>query len=177
MRTLATGFYGSVAMGDPMSAFTDRTFMVAYDFTKKAVPANKVVPLIAVPKGLVIDRISVVQTKADADASKIKFALASDEEGFIGTEFQLGDEENLLRDSQSASAFTGAADILCLVTTTAVKDGKIEVCLHGMDVFAEGDAARYSEVPDIETYRASLQSESDLDMNRSDPTGGQWPLD
>lgn len=180
MRNLEKGFYGSVAMGDPMSSFVERDFVVSYDFGKKAVPASKVIPLMALPKGFVIDRISVVQTKPTNGAKNVTFARASEDSATIGTTFALaGEGDNLLRSSQSASSFVQADDILCLVAPAAeINAGKIELCVHGIEVFAEGDAAGVNiGGVDIENYRASLQTEGDEDANCSDPTGGQWPLD
>lgn len=101
-RTLEKGFYGSVGMSDPLCAFEDITLRVAWDFGKKAVPENKTIPLMQLPKGFMIDRISVIQTKFADQAVNLTFGLASDDTKLVGGTFALAASTTLLRSSQAA---------------------------------------------------------------------------
>lgn len=191
-RTLESGFYGSVGMSDPLSSFEDVTLRVAWDFGKKAVPENKTIPLMQLPKGLLIDRISVIQTKGVNAATTVTFGLASDSAVAVGGNFALGlgtAASPLLRSSQApkaasasdgdsgtvsveSSLYVAADDILCLivpdgVTGDALNAGAFDVCIRGYRVFAE----QLTTNPlNVESYRAPLQTLNNI-------SGGQWPLD
>ena len=90
-RTVESGYFGSLGMGDPMSSFAERTLRVAWDFSKKNVPENKTIPLMQIPKGFCIDRISLVQTKATDQDFAVTFGLASDDSYIVGGSFALKD--------------------------------------------------------------------------------------
>ena len=100
-RTIETGYFGSVGMSDPLSSFSERTLRVAWDFGRKAVPENKTIPLMQLPKGFLIDRISVVQTKAVNAAATVTFGLGSDDTKVVGGNFALVASGTLLRSSQA----------------------------------------------------------------------------
>lgn len=106
-RTIETGYFGSVGMSDPMSSFAERTLRVAWDFGRKAVPENKTIPLLQLPKGFLIDRISVVQTKFADQAVNLTFGLGSDDTKLIGGTFALAASTTLLRSSQAAAVSAG----------------------------------------------------------------------
>lgn len=178
-RTLEPNFFGSVGMSDPMSSFEDVTLRVAWDFGKKAVPENKTIPLMQLPKGFLIERISVVQTKEVNAATTVTFGLASDDAVAVGGNFALGATvETLLRASQDPEAtnktalYVGADDILCLVvpdgiTGDELNAGAFDVCVRGYRVFADKLTANPLNV---EAYRATLQDTNNV-------SGGQWPID
>lgn len=177
-RTLETGYYGSVGMSDPLSSFEDVTLRVAWDFGKKEIPENKTIPLMQLPKGFLIERISVVQTGAVNAATTVTFGLASDSTVAVGGNFALAASGALLRSSQDPDAtnktslYVAADDILCLVvpdgiTGDALTEGAFDVCLRGYRVFAEQLTANPLNV---EVYRATLQTVNNV-------SGGQWPID
>ena len=198
-RTMQGGFFGSVGMSDPESSFAERTFGVAWDCAKKALPENKTIPIMQIPKGFCIDRISVVQTKAMDQDVNITFGLGSDTTKGVGGTFALTDDSSaLLRSSQAPKTvtakdtagtgtvnvgeaiFVDAADILCLIvpdglTGDKLAEGAFDVFIHGFETFAEGAAD--NNALDIENYRLPLQTDADSSANRSDDTGGQWSLD
>ena len=128
-RTVESGYFGSLGMSDPMSSFAERTLRVAWDFSKKNVPENKTIPLLQLPKGFCIDRISVVQTKFADQSVGLTFGLASDDSKTIGGTFTLAASSALLRSSQAAdggSVTKTSADVYVAATsagspTTAVK--------------------------------------------------------
>lgn len=194
-RTIEKGYFGSLGMSDPLSSFTERTIRVAWDFSKKNVPENKTIPLMRIPRGFCIDRISVVQTAvADQDVN-LTFGLGSDNSVQIGGTFALSDDSNaLLRSNQAAkittttakdtagtgtvtistpdSVFVSGDDVLCLIvpdglTGDKIADGAFDLCVHGFETFAEA-----SEVNPIdeEIYRQTLQVDDNV-------SGGQMPLD
>ena len=186
-RTIENGYFGSVGMSDPMSSFAERTLRIAWDFSKKNVPENKVIPLIQIPKGFCIDRISLVQTAATDQDVSLTFGLESDDSFTVGGSFALKDltgETALCRSSQAAKQTTGYvasssagsptsaltvgeplfvddADVLCMI----VPDGLTGV--HGFEVFSEGVA---SNALNRETFRDKLQTTPNV-------SGGQYPLE
>lgn len=123
-RTVETGYFGSLGMSDPMSSFAERSFRVAWDFSKKNVPENKTIPLMQLPKGFCIDRISLVQTKATDQDVNLTFGLASDDSATIGGTFALKDlsgETKLCRSSQPANggAVTKTSAAVYVAATSA----------------------------------------------------------
>lgn len=114
-RTLLANQYGSPAMSDPMCAFEDIVLRVAWDFSKATnadgtaagTPENTTVPLMQLPKGFMIDRISVIQTKFADQAVNLTFGLKSDSTKAVGGTFALAASTTLLRSSQAAAVSAG----------------------------------------------------------------------
>ena len=104
-RTVEAGFFGAAGHGDPDFAFTDKTLGVSWDFAKTNVPENKTIPILQIPKGFLIDRISLVQTRATDQDVTLTFGLKSDNSFTVGGNFALKDltgETALCRSSQAA---------------------------------------------------------------------------
>lgn len=203
-RNIETGYFGSVGMSDPLCSFAERTLRVAWDFGRKTVPENKTIPLMQLPKGFLIDRISVVQTKFTNAAVNLAFGLGSDNSKAVGGTFALVATGTLLRASQSpattttsatvtggtagesvtvpipGSLFVAADDILCMVVPDNISGdelnaGAFDLCIHGFEAFAEGVAANGEDNPlRIDDYRLPLQGTADEAANKS---GGQFPQD
>ena len=199
-RNVAEGYFGSVGHGNPESSFCERTISTSFDFGLKAVPENVTIPVMEIPKGFCIDRISVVQTKvADQDISTLTFGMKSDDSVQIGGNFSVSDDATALaRSSQPASTatvnctvtgaegatvtapvpaayFATAADTLCLIipdglTGDQIAKGAIDIAVHGFEVFAE---AYDGNAQGREVYREKLQTANQEATNVS---GGQFPL-
>lgn len=101
-RTVETGYFGQDGHGDPEFAFTDKTLVASWDFGKTNVPENKTIPIMQIPKGFCIDRISVVQTAYADQAVNLTFGLKSDNSFTIGGTFALVASSTMLRSSQAA---------------------------------------------------------------------------
>lgn len=198
-RTVEDGYFGSVGMGDPETAYTESTLGVTWDFGKKNVPENKTIPLMMIPKGFLIDRISVVQTKFADQSVGLTFGLKSDTTKAVGGTFTLAASGTLLRSSQSAAAgetvyvastsagsptksvnvgagslFVDAADVLCMIvpdslTNDKCAEGAFELFIHGFKVFAEAES-HGNGTP----YRQTLQTAEQAAANVS---GGDYPID
>ena len=196
-RTIESGYFGSVAMGDPEGSFVERTLAVSFDFGKKSLAKGKTIPLIEIPKGFCIDRISVVQTKAANADQAVTFGLYSDDTKQVGGSFTLSDDaEALLRASQvpgtqtvnatvtggttgetvtvpaPASMFCSDADVVCLIlgngeSDVALTAGAFDLCIHGFETFSEGVGGN---VLARDGYRDSLQTVDNV-------SGGQFPID
>ena len=186
-RTVEEGFYGSAGMGDPMGSFTERTLRVAWDFGKKPVTqgaktggAVKAIPLLALPKGFCIDRVSVVQTKPMSAALSVTFGLASDDSKTVGGTVALGASASALARSSAqagssgAGVFADAEDMLCMLVPVATGDtpatfgeGAFDLCVHGFEAFAEGVGANPLGAS---AYRQTLQTQDNV-------SGGMMPLD
>lgn len=194
-RVIEQGYFGSTAMGDPQSSFAERTLSVAFDFSKKNLAKGKTIPLLEIPRGFCIDRISVIQTKAANADQGVVFGLLSDDSKQVGGTFTLSDDANaLLRASQAPGAESVTAtvsgdtpptvtvpcpgslfvdgDVLCLVlgneaTDNALTKGAFDLCIHGFETFSEGTGGN---VLGRDYYRESLQDTNNV-------SGGQMPLD
>ena len=176
-RTIDTEFYGSVAMGNPESSFTERTLVVSYDFSKKAVPKSAVVPMIAIPKGFYITSLAVIQTKeTNADIDNVTFGLASDSDKSVGEAVKLGADKLVRNASVANPQFCENADCLCMIVPTtitgadAITDGCVEICVRGFEAFCEGVAGLYEDL-ESDQYRKNLQTKEQSDANVS---GGQF---
>lgn len=198
-RNLENGYYGSVGMADPMSSFDDVTLRVAWDFGKKSVPENKTIPLMQIPKGFLIERISLVQTKGVNAATTVTFGLASSDSVAVGGNFALGTgaaNSPLLRSSQApasvatsatvtggtagetvsvaipGSLFVEADDILCMIVPDGVTGDELNA--GSFDLCVRGYrvfAEQLTANPlKVESYRNTLQDTNNV-------SGGQWPLD
>ena len=102
VRTVEAGFFGAAGHGDPDFAFTDKTIGVSWDFAKTNVPENKTIPILQIPKGFLIDRISLVQTRATDQDVTLTFGLKSDTTKGMGGTFTLAASSTMLRSSQAA---------------------------------------------------------------------------
>ena len=200
-RNVAEGYFGSVGHGNPESSFCERTISTSFDFGLKAVPENVTIPVMEIPKGFCIDRISVVQTKvADQDISTLTFGMASDDSVQIGGNFSVSDDAAALaRSSQPAATntvnctvtggtqgetvtaavpaayFVTKADTLCLI----VPDGLTgdQIAKGAIDIAVHGFEV-FAEAYDgnaqgREVYREKLQTAAQEATNVS---GGQFPL-
>ena len=101
-RTVESGYFGSLGHGDPECAFTEKTIVTSWDFAKKNVPENKTIPLVQIPKGFCIDRITVVQKDYADQSVGLTFGLKSDDSFTIGSTFTLVASSTKLRSSQAA---------------------------------------------------------------------------
>ena len=169
-RTVEPGYFGAAGHGDPEFSFTDKTIGVSWDFAKTNVPASKTIPILQIPKGFCIDRISLVQTApTNADAT-VTFGLASDNSSTVGGNFALKDgvgETALCRSSQTpvtgqtpGALFVDADDVLCLITpNVALTAGAFSLFVHGFSAFGEGPTENKTG---NEVYRKSLQTEDNV---------------
>lgn len=179
-RTIDTEFYGSVAMGNPESSFTERTLVVSYDFSKKAVPKSAVVPMIAIPKGFYITSLAVVQTKeTNADIANVTFGLASDSDKSVGEAVTLGADSLVRSASVENPQFCDNADCLCMIVpetitgeVDSITKGCVEICVRGFEAFCEGVAGLYEDLESPQ-YRKNLQTKEQSDANVS---GGQFSV-
>lgn len=178
-RTIEKEFFGSVAMGNPESAFTEHTFAVSYDFAKKAVPKGKTIPMIAIPKGFFITSIAVVQTKNTNNNVAVTFGLASDAAKSVGGSVTLSATTPVRSASTANPQFCSDADCLCMIMPSTIADGvdaitegAVDICVRGFEAFCEGKAGLYEGLD--EQYRQDLQTPEMKDMNIS---GGQFPND
>ena len=182
-RTVEAGFFGSAGHGDPEFVFSDKTFGVSWDFGKTNVPENKTIPILQLPKGFLIDRISLVQTKATDQDVTLTFGLKSDNAKLVGGNFALKDlssGETLCRSSQApvtASASDGSSgtvavgspllvddDVLCMIvpdnlTGDKLAAGAFSLFSHGFSAFGEGPTVNKTG---NEVYRKTLQTEDDV---------------
>lgn len=182
-RTVEAGFFGSAGHGDPEFVFSDKTFGVSWDFGKTNVPENKTIPILQLPKGFLIDRISLVQTKATDQDVTLTFGLKSDNAKLVGGNFALKDlssGETLCRSSQApvtASASDGSSgtvavgspllvddDVLCMIvpdglTGDKLAAGAFSLFIHGFSAFGEGPTVNKTG---NEVYRKTLQTEDDV---------------
>lgn len=103
-RTVETGYFGAAGHGDPMAASTEKTLGVSWDFGKTNVPENKTIPIMQLPKGFCIDRITVIQKEYADQSLGLTFGLKSDDSVTIGGTFTLVASSTKLRSSQAAKA-------------------------------------------------------------------------
>ena len=166
-RTVEEGYFGSAGHGDPKCAYTERTISTSWDFSKKNVPENKTIPLMQIPKGFCIDRISVVQTKFADQSVGLTFGLKSDNSYTVGSTFTLAASSSMLRSSQAPkttagyigatsgadttttaisvgdSLFVDGDDVLCMIVPDGLTGdkcaaGAFDLFVHGFSVFGEG---------------------------------------
>ena len=144
-RVIEQGYFGSTAMGDPQSSFAERTLSVAFDFSKKNLAKGKTIPLLEIPRGFCIDRISVIQTKAANADQGVVFGLLSDDSKQVGGTFTLSDNANaLLRASQVPAGAKNPTVALSgtVNTSTGAVDG-VTATATGTDaggaLFVDGD--------------------------------------
>jgi hypothetical protein len=165
-RNVATGFFGAAGHGDPEFVFSDKTLGVSWDFSKTNVDASMTIPILQIPKGFCIDRISVIQTKATNAACTLTFGLKSDSTKVVGGNFALGTSA-LLRSSQAAGStdFVNDDDVLCMVVpdTTDLTDGAFSLFIHGFSAFGEGPTVNKTG---NEVYRQTLQVEDNVAGDR-----------
>lgn len=188
-RTVEPGYFGAAGHGDPEFAFTEKTLGVSWDFSKTNVPENKTIPILQIPKGFLIDRISLVQTKATDQDVTLTFGLASDNSFTVGGNFALKDlsgETALCRSSQAPasvvatdSAGTGtvtvgdvrvvdADDVLCMIVPDSLTNDKLaagafSLFVHGFSVFCEGPTVNKTG---NDVYRKSLQTADNVAGDR-----------
>lgn len=158
-RTVTAGFFGAAGHGDPEFVFSDKTLGVSWDFSKTNVAASMTIPILQIPKGFCIDRISVIQTKATNAACTLTFGLKSDNAKVIGGNFALSSDSPLLRSSQAAGStdFVNDDDVLCMVVpaeATDLTDGAFSLFIHGFSAFGEGPTVNKTGNED---YRQTLQ--------------------
>ena len=153
-RTVETGYFGAAGHGDPEFAFTEKTLGVTWDFGKTNVPENKTIPLMQLPKGFCIDRITVVQTEFADQSVGLTFGLKSDDSATIGGTFTLAASSTKLRSSQAAkgssvtktsaavyvASSSGGSPTTSVQPVTAVTDGGA--------VFVDDDDVLCMIVPD-----------------------------
>lgn len=163
-RTVETGYFGKDGHGDPEFAYTDKTLVASWDFGKTKVDENKTIPILQLPKGFLIDRIGLVQTKATDQDVTLTFGLKSDNTQQVGGNFALKDlsssGESLCRSSQApvtASASDGSSgtvavgspllvdgdDVLCMIVPNGLTNDKLAagaftLFVHGFSAFCEG---------------------------------------
>jgi hypothetical protein len=166
-RTVEAGFFGSAGHGDPEFVFSDKTFSVSWDFSKTPVGKNKTIPILQIPKGFCIDRISVIQTKATNAAATLTFGLKSDNAKLVGGNFALGTAA-LLRSSQAGvtgadvgdtTLFVDDDDVICMVVPAELTDGAFSLFIHGFSAFGEGPTVNKTG---NEVYRQTLQVEDNV---------------
>lgn len=191
-RTVETGYFGQDGHGDPEFAFTDKTLIASWDFSKVTtpvtgavgVPENKTIPILQLPKGFLIDRISLVQTKATDQDVTLTFGLKSDNTKLVGGNFALKDlssGETLCRSSQApvtASASDGSSgtvavgspllvdgdDVLCMIVPDSLTGDKLAagaftLFVHGFSAFCEGPTENKTG---NEVYRQTLQTDANV---------------
>lgn len=178
-RNINPEFYGSVAMGNPESSFTEHTLVVSYDFSKKAVPKATVVPMIALPKGFYVTSLAVVQTKKTNSDVSVTFGLASDSTKSVGESVGLKAATLVRKASVANPQFCDGPDCLCMIMPAAIAegvdaitDGSVDICVRGFEAFCEGVAGLYEDL-EYPQYRKNLQTKEQSDMNVS---GGQFSV-
>ena len=153
-RTVEEGYFGSAGHGDPKCAYTERTISTSWDFSKKNVPEKKTIPLMQIPKGFCIDRISVVQTKFADQSVGLTFGLKSDNSYTVGSTFTLAASSTMLRSSQAAkaAAVTKTSEAVYVASTsggsptTSVQP--VTAITDGGPVFVSDDDVLCMIVPD-----------------------------
>jgi hypothetical protein len=180
-RTVETGFFGAAGHGNPEFALTEKTLGASWDFAKTNVPENKTIPILQLPKGFLIDRISLVQTKATDQDVTLTFGLKSDNSFTVGGNFALKDltgETALCRSSQAPASVTAkdtagtgtvtvgdsllvnGDDVLCMIvpdglTNDKLAAGAFTLFVHGFSAFCEGPTENKTGNA---VYRQSLQT-------------------
>lgn len=183
VRTVETGYFGSAGHGDPQCAFTEKTLVTSWDFAKKNVPENKTIPLMQIPKGFCIDRITVVQREYADQSVGLTFGLKSDNSFTVGGTFTLAASSTKLRSSQAAktaSAYAASSsagspttaiaipsvlfvsddDVLCMIvpdglTGDKCAKGSFDLAVHGFSTCAEAPAANKTG---NEVFRPTMQT-------------------
>lgn len=184
-RTVETGYFGKDGHGDPEFAFTDKTLIASWDFGKTNVPENKTIPILQIPKGFLIDRIGLVQTKATDQDVTLTFGLKSDNSFTVGGNFALKDlsgETALCRSSQAPKSVTAtdaagtgtvtagdallvdADDVLCMIVPDSLTGDKLAagaftLFVHGFSAFCEGPTENKTG---NEVYRQTLQTNANV---------------
>lgn len=189
-RTVETGYFGAEGHGDISVVCAEKTIATSWDFGKTAVPENKTIPIMQLPKGFCIDRISVVQTKFADQSLALGFGLKSDTAKAVGGTFMLAASGTLLRSSQKAGTASGTVsgsnvtfsgedcvfvdgdDVLCMIvpnnlTGDECAAGAFDVFIHGFSVFAEGCTENKTG---NENYRKTLQTQDNV-------AGPRFPID
>lgn len=166
-RNVEAGYFGSAGHGNPEIVFSDKTLGVSWDFSKTEVGANKTIPILQIPKGFCIDRISLIQTKATNAACAITFGLKSDNTKVVGGNFNLG-TDTLCRSSQASGSvdFVDGDDVLCMVMPiegSTITDGAFSLFIHGFSAFGEGPTVNNTG---DEVYRKTLQTEDNVAGSR-----------
>ena len=184
-RTVETGYFGKDGHGDPEFAFTDKTLIASWDFGKTNVPENKTIPILQLPKGFLIDRISLVQTKATDQDVTLTFGLKSDNSFTVGGNFALKDlsgETALCRSSQAPKSVTAkdtagtgtvtagdvllvdGDDVLCMIVPDSLTGDKLAagaftLFVHGFSAFCEGPTENKTGNA---VYRQTLQTSANV---------------
>lgn len=192
-RTVETGYFGQDGHGDPEFAFTDKTLIASWDFSKVTtpstgavgVPENKTIPILQLPKGFLIDRISLVQTKATDQDVTLTFGLKSDNTKLVGGNFALKDlssGETLCRSSQAPKSVTAkdtagtgtvtagdvllvdGDDVLCMIVPDSLTGDKLAagaftLFVHGFSAFCEGPTENKTGNA---VYRQTLQTDANV---------------
>lgn len=120
-RTVEPGYFGSLGHGDPQCAFLEKTLVTSWDFSKTNVPENKTIPVMQLPKGFCIDRITVIQTAYADQGVNLTFGLKSDDSAVVGGTFALAASSTMLRSSQPANggAVTKTSAAVYVASTSA----------------------------------------------------------
>lgn len=163
-RTLVEGKFGALGFSDPSFSLPRWCRGRILDFTKTPVDENTVVPIMRLPKGLVIRSIGVNQIEATDQDVAVTFGLASDTTKAVGGSFALKDlsatNEAPCRDWQPAGSktatatvtggasgesvtvpvpdvvFVDKADVLCLILPNSLTGDKL--AKGKIEVFVEG---------------------------------------
>ena len=187
-RTVETGYFGQPGHGDPMCAFAEKTLVTSWDFGKTNVAKNKTIPLMQIPKGFCIDRISVIQTEYTNAAYTLTFGLKSDDTFTVGGNFALAASSTMLRSSQAPNAVTAkdtagtgsvsvgeplfvtGDDVLCMIVPNSgdgLTAGSFDLAIHGFSTFAEAPAENKTG---NEVFRPTMQTTDNV-------AGPRFPLD
>lgn len=194
-RTVEEGYFGSLGHGDTRCAFLEKTIVTSWDFSKKNVSKNKTIPLMQIPKGFCIDRISVVQTEFADQSVGLTFGLKSDNSFTVGSTFTLAASSTKLRSSQAAKTtsayaasssagspttaiaigaplFVDGDDVLCMIVPDGLTGdkcaaGAFDLFVHGFSVFGEGPTENKTG---NEVFRKTMQTQDNV-------AGPQFPLD
>ena len=138
-RTVETGYFGAAGHGDPMSAYTEKTLGVSWDFGKTNVPENKTIPIMQIPKGFCINRITVVQKDYADQSVGLTFGLKSDDSYTIGGTFTLVASSTKLCSSQAAKAMT-TTKTSAAVYVASTSGGSPTTSVQPVTAVAEGGA-------------------------------------
>jgi hypothetical protein len=189
-RTVEAGYFGAVGHGDPMCAFTEKTLVTSWDFSKTNVPENKTIPIMQIPKGFCIDRVSVVQREYADQSLALTFGLKSDNTVAVGGTFTLAASSTMLRASQPATStnakdsagtgtvavgsplFVNGDDVLCMIMPSSLTNdkcaaGAFDIAIHGFSTFAEAPAENKTG---NEVFRPTMQTQDNV-------AGPRFPLD
>lgn len=149
-RTVETGYFGAEGHGDPVAAYTEKTLGVSWDFAKTNVPENKTIPLMQIPKGFCIDRITVIQKEFADQSLALTFGLKSDNSFTIGGTFTLAASSTKLRSSQAAQPAAKTGDVYVSTASGSwTASSKLNLVTDaGGGVFVDDDDVLCMIVPD-----------------------------